>query len=88
MSKDKDHYAMASGPNVTHNPNTDPHRALKKAARHIQSSLDTIQKQIVEQERISTNDDRVHMLEDLSFALGLVEGYIEGGEWTKNDVRT
>ncbi len=84
-------YALASGrgqPKVTPNPNTDPHRALKKASRHIQASLDMIQKQLAGQGRISTSDDRVVMLEHLSFAMGLVEGYIEGSEWVKNDVRT
>ena len=85
MSKERDYYAMTSGQSkVSPNPNTDPHRALKKAAREIQASLDLVNKALVGQDRISTSDDRVVMLEHLSFAMGLVEGYIEGSEWVKN----
>ena len=69
---------------VAQNPNTDPHSALKKAVRRTQHSLDLVQSSIVEQGKISTDDDRVQMVEDLSFAIGLVEGYIEGREWVAN----
>ncbi len=71
----------SAAPHVGPNPNEDPHKSLRKATRQILSCLDLITTSMEGQSKISSDDDRVHMLEALSFAVGLIEGYIEGSEW-------
>ncbi len=71
----------SAAPNVTPNPNEDPHRALKKAIRLIEASRDKLNAEYAEQKSIKTGDPGVQMLLDLAQASGLVEGYMWGEQW-------
>ena len=67
-------------PNVTPNPNEDPHRVLKKAIQLMKSCRD-LASEMIGDKSLKSSDPRVRVLLDLAQAEGLVEGYMLGEQW-------
>ena len=76
---------MASGrrqQNISSNPLTNHHRGLEKAVRELEDATVLVNVMMQGQKTFQGDDPRVRILLHLARAMGQVEGYMLGEQWS------